>query len=46
MWIVWEGIISTRPNIYSFGITTSLEWINSSPVEEHTFNQLVLVNNK
>jgi cytochrome c oxidase subunit 1 len=39
MWILWEGIITTRTENLSRAIPSSIEWINLSPVNEHTFEQ-------
>lgn len=44
MWIIWEGLSSSRRISNSFGISSSIEWINSTPVREHTYNQRVLLN--
>jgi cytochrome c oxidase subunit 1 len=46
MWIIWEGIASSRGWISSYNISTSIEWINPSPILEHTFNQTTLLNLK
>lgn len=46
MWIIWEGITSSRGWISSYNISTSIEWINPSPILEHTFNQTTLLNLK
>jgi len=40
IWIIWERISSNRLIINSILTLTRSEWINSYPVEEHTFNQL------
>jgi len=44
IWIIWESLASSRSVLNSFGISSSIEWINSFPVREHTFNQRVLLN--
>jgi len=41
IWILWEGIISTRNTVRTINTSTSIEWINSKPVVEHTYNQPV-----
>ena len=46
IWIIWEGITSSRGWISSYNISTSIEWINPSPILEHTFNQTTLLNLK
>jgi cytochrome c oxidase subunit 1 len=40
MWIIWESMSSTRMNVFTFFSETSNEWINDSPVREHTFSQV------
>jgi len=44
IWIIWEGFVNTRKIVNSSNVRTSIEWINSTPIEEHTFNQTVLLN--
>jgi len=44
IWIIWEGLASRRSIINPYGVTTSIEWMNPSPIREHTFNQSVLLN--
>lgn len=46
IWIIWEGITSSRGWISSYNISTSIEWMNPSPIIEHTFNQTTLLNLK
>jgi cytochrome c oxidase subunit 1 len=43
MWIIWERVSSSRGSVFSYGGTSSIEWINPAPVSEHTFNQIVLL---
>jgi len=43
IWIIWEGLASSRRLVNSYGISSSIEWINPSPVREHTFNQSVIL---
>jgi len=43
MWIIWEGLASTRGTVNTYGLTSSIEWLNPSPVREHTYNQRVLL---
>jgi len=40
VWIVWERIVSDRHNSRSAFLHPRIEWINTYPVQEHTFNQL------
>lgn len=44
IWIAWESIRTSRKVIFYHSRSTSLEWINPSPLEEHTYNQAVLLN--
>ncbi len=39
IWIIWEGFSASRRNVSTISYFSSLEWINSKPVKEHTFNQ-------
>jgi len=41
IWIIWEGLSATRRIINPYAITSSIEWINPSPISEHTYNQSV-----
>lgn len=44
IWIIWEAISSSRPMLSTYTVSTSIEWINRTPVRSHTFNQIVLLN--
>ena len=46
IWIIWEGIVSSRRTINTMRIPTSIEWANPSPIMEHTFNQTTLLSTK
>jgi len=46
IWIIWERMRTSRPIIYSNSIASSIEWINASPIRDHTFNQVTLINKK
>lgn len=46
IWIIWESLRTTRPIINTNSISSSIEWINASPIREHTFNQITLINKK
>jgi cytochrome c oxidase subunit 1 len=41
VWIIWDSLSSRRGWVSSFRLASSIEWMNPSPVEEHTFNQRV-----
>lgn len=43
IWIIWEGLSNSRSQVLRNFISTRIEWINSRPVEEHTFNQRTLL---
>ena len=45
IFLLWEGITSTRSILYYQNILTSLEWINNSPTPIHTFNQTIRITN-
>nr|YP_008378731.1 cytochrome c oxidase subunit I [Appalachioria falcifera]AFR77028.1 cytochrome c oxidase subunit I [Appalachioria falcifera] len=40
IYIVWDGFLCERDILTTIGMTSSVEWIHSTPPEEHTFNQL------
>lgn len=44
IWIFWEAFSTSRRNIQLYRNSTTIEWINATPVREHTFNQSVLLN--
>jgi cytochrome c oxidase subunit 1 len=41
VWLIWDSLASRRGWVSSFRTPSSMEWMNPSPVEEHTFNQRV-----
>lgn len=43
VWIIWEGLSSSRTPLFYGNRRTAIEWINPTPVPEHTFNQSVLI---
>lgn len=43
IFIFWEGITSSRLVVFAHSSSSSTEWSNSSPSDDHTFNQLVRV---
>jgi cytochrome c oxidase subunit 1 len=43
VWIIWEGLSSSRVSLFYGNRSTAIEWINPTPVPEHTFNQRVLI---
>jgi cytochrome c oxidase subunit 1 len=44
IWIVWDSLVTSRSFINYIRIPSSIEWTETSPVEEHTFNQVVSLN--
>lgn len=46
MWIIWEGLSTSRGWFNSRAAASSIEWLSTSPIMEHTFNQTVLLNTK
>uniref|UniRef100_UPI00315DE924 cytochrome c oxidase subunit I n=1 Tax=Allonothrus sinicus TaxID=3138099 RepID=UPI00315DE924 len=43
MWIMWESLSSSRGWLFFGNVASSMEWMNPTPVEEHTFNQSVYI---
>jgi cytochrome c oxidase subunit 1 len=43
VWIMWEGLSSSRSPLFYRNRRTAIEWINPTPIPEHTFNQRVLI---
>ena len=39
IWIIWEALSSSRRTIHIASTNSFVEWNNSCPIEEHTFNQ-------
>jgi len=46
MYIIWDGLVSTRQILGSKLINNSIEWSLTFPPEEHTFNQLGILTTK
>jgi cytochrome c oxidase subunit 1 len=46
IWIIWEAIRNSRNQLFFNRNPSTLEWINPTPVREHTFNQSVLLSNQ
>jgi cytochrome c oxidase subunit 1 len=44
VWIMWEGLATSRSPLFYRNRRTAIEWINPTPIPEHTFNQRVLIN--
>jgi cytochrome c oxidase subunit 1 len=45
VFIVWEAFISQRQCVYSYSIRTSIEWLHSTPPQEHRYSELPLMYN-
>lgn len=43
IWIIWDSLSSSRSSINFYRINSSVEWINPTPVREHTFNQTIIL---
>jgi len=43
VWIIWEALSSSRGWLFFTNTNSSIEWINTTPVSEHTYNQLILI---
>lgn len=43
VWIIWEAISSSRGWLFFSNVNSNMEWINTTPVSEHTYNQLILI---
>jgi cytochrome c oxidase subunit 1 len=46
IWIIWEAIRNSRNQLFFNRNPSTLEWLNPTPVREHTFNQSVLLSNQ
>nr|UGN61564.1 cytochrome c oxidase subunit I [Paracyba sp.] len=40
MFIIWESMIAKRTTIFSTNNNTSIEWLQKSPPEEHSYSEL------
>ncbi len=43
VWIIWEALSSSRGWLFFANTNSSMEWMNTTPVSEHTYNQLILI---
>jgi cytochrome c oxidase subunit 1 len=43
VWIIWEALSSSRGWLFFANTNSRIEWINTTPVSEHTYNQLILI---
>lgn len=39
IYLLWEGISSSRYSIWNYNTPNSPEWLNNQPIEDHTFNR-------
>jgi len=46
IWVIWEAIRNSRNQLFFNRNPSTLEWLNPTPVREHTFNQSVLLSNQ
>uniref|UniRef100_A0AAU6QDL3 Cytochrome c oxidase subunit 1 n=1 Tax=Sperchon placodermus TaxID=3136837 RepID=A0AAU6QDL3_9ACAR len=46
IFILWESMSSNRQILFIQNINSSLELMNMSPTENHTFNQLIMITNE
>nr|YP_009349923.1 cytochrome c oxidase subunit I [Phryganogryllacris xiai]AQM40097.1 cytochrome c oxidase subunit 1 [Phryganogryllacris xiai] len=40
IFIIWESMISNRPSMFTLNMTSSLEWFQNTPPNEHSYNEL------
>lgn len=45
IFIIWESIITTRINVFSVQLNSSIEWYQKTPPIEHSYNELPLLIN-
>jgi len=43
LFILWEALISTRPVIYPYSFSSSIEWIHSHPPVDHNFIEIPII---
>ena len=41
--IIWEALVSQRPNLFPTHLPSSIEWYHSYPPAEHSYNELVFI---
>nr|YP_010924950.1 cytochrome c oxidase subunit I [Chanohirata theae]WKB17928.1 cytochrome c oxidase subunit 1 [Chanohirata theae] len=40
IFIIWEGLISKRMILFSMNMSSSIEWLQSTPPEEHSYSEI------
>uniref|UniRef100_UPI003001DBCE cytochrome c oxidase subunit I n=1 Tax=Kuohzygia albolinea TaxID=3019669 RepID=UPI003001DBCE len=45
MFIMWESMMSKRTVLFPMNNNSSIEWMQNTPPEEHSYNEMVLVTN-
>jgi cytochrome c oxidase subunit 1 len=45
LFIIWESLTTHRNNIYPLQFSSSIEWFQSIPPAEHSFNELPILRN-
>nr|ARH54807.1 cytochrome c oxidase subunit 1 [Trigonopterus sp. 5 AH-2016] len=45
IFIVWEAFSVKRPNLTSFNLATSIEWLQDFPPKDHSYDELPMVTN-
>nr|AXS64825.1 cytochrome c oxidase subunit 1 [Cucujoidea sp. 11 KM-2017]AXS64913.1 cytochrome c oxidase subunit 1 [Latridiidae sp. 1 KM-2017] len=45
MFIIWESLASNRLILFPLNMTSSIEWIQSTPPAEHSYSELPLLSN-
>nr|QHN56483.1 cytochrome c oxidase subunit I [Diadegma fenestrale] len=43
IFLIWESMVSQRMNIFSFFMSTSIEWMQHYPPFNHSFNEIPLI---
>nr|UPL65404.1 cytochrome c oxidase subunit I [Dinomachus sikhimensis] len=41
--IIWESIVSKRTNMFSYNMTSSIEWLQQTPPAEHSYSELPML---
>jgi cytochrome c oxidase subunit 1 len=45
VYIIWESFIAQRLSLFSYSMNSSIEWLHSTPPQEHRYSELPLIYN-
>nr|AXS65472.1 cytochrome c oxidase subunit 1 [Nitidulidae sp. KM-2017] len=45
IFIIWEAFAVKRPNLSSYSMNTSIEWLQAYPPSEHSYDELPIITN-